>query len=297
MTKAASREVFDDQGESRGWLDPDNRLNDLTGREWRFWTRSVITKPYPANGVQSVGHDLRREHGGEKPPHLCADLVRAFTKEDARVLDPFMGTGGSLLGAVLAGREAVGIDLEPRWIEIYQQVCERESIAVQPTVQGDAAAVLRDGHPALSEPFDMVLTDVPYWNMDKARRSPGTWKRVGQTARPKRQSRLSRFQQRRYDSKQQWLDEMVAVLGQAAEHLRPSAYLLAFVGDMYQEGEYHNLGADLASALKAARKDLVQKANLIWYDPSKTLHIYGYRYAFIPSITHQNILVFRRETG
>ena len=36
-------------------------------------------------------------------------------------------------------------------------------------------------------------------------------------------------------------------------------------------------------------------ASLVWYDVSKKLHIYGYRYAFIPSIIHQNILVLRRQ--
>jgi hypothetical protein len=34
---------------------------------------------------------------------------------------------------------------------------------------------------------------------------------------------------------------------------------------------------------------------LIWYDVSKSLHIYGYQYEYIPSMIHQNILVFRKE--
>jgi hypothetical protein len=28
---------------------------------------------------------------------------------------------------------------------------------------------------------------------------------------------------------------------------------------------------------------------------SKKLHLYGYQYSYIPSLIHQNILVFRRE--
>ena len=34
------------------------------------------------------------------------------------------------------------------------------------------------------------------------------------------------------------------------------------------------------------------KANLIWYDVSKKLHLYGCQYAFIPSLIH---LVRRKE--
>ena len=90
----AKRELHDAEGNSRGWYSEANRVNDLTGREWVFWSRSVITKPYPPN----LQHALRNRHGGQKPPELCADLVRAFSKQGQRVLDPFMGVGGVLLG-------------------------------------------------------------------------------------------------------------------------------------------------------------------------------------------------------
>ena len=40
---------------------------------------------------------------------------------------------------------------------------------------------------------------------------------------------------------------------------------------------------------------LVWKANLVWYDVSKKLHLYGYQYSYIPSLIHQNVLVFRKE--
>ena len=98
--RARKRELLDEDGSSRGFYSEDNRVNDLTGREWVFWTRSVITKPYPPN----LQHALRSQHGGQKPPDLCADLLRVFTKEGQRVLDPFMGVGGVLLGASLCGR-------------------------------------------------------------------------------------------------------------------------------------------------------------------------------------------------
>ena len=43
---------------------------------------------------------------------------------------------------------------------------------------GDAGTVLEE----VAGPFDLVLTDVPYWNMDVARRSKGRHRRAG--ARP-----------------------------------------------------------------------------------------------------------------
>ena len=63
---------------------------------------------------------------------------------------------------------------------------------------------------------------------------------------------------------------------------------------MYLGGVYHPLSAELGAMLSET-EPLVWKANLIWYDVSKKLHIYGYRYRYIPSMIHQNVLVFRKE--
>jgi len=281
------RELFDAEGISRGWYSEANGVNDLTGKEWVFWTRSVITKPYPPN----LQHRLRSEHGGQKPPDLCADLIRIFTKEGQSVLDPFMGVGGVLLGASRAGRRACGVDINPRWIDIYREVCTREGIPEQETIASDAVRALRslDGRT-----FDCVLTDVPYWRMDTARRSTGRYKKVGEVSRPARASRLSKFREESYGSKEEWLASLRDVFSLAAGLLRERGYMAVFIGDMYMENEYHCLSADLAAVLRGI-PGLAWKANLVWYDVSKKLHLYGYQYSYIPSMIHQNILVFRRE--
>ena len=281
--------MFDAQGRSRGFYSPHNRLNELTGKEWLYWTRSVIHRPYPPN----CQHALRRVHGGQKPPDLCADLIRVFTKNDALVLDPFMGVGGTLLGAARAGRRAFGIEINPRWIEIYREVCRLEGIAAFPARTGDAATVIEE----VSGPFDLVLTDVPYWNMDVAPRSKGRYKRVGSPARPAPPTRLDRFgAASEYADKAAWLAALQQVFVLACERLKPGGHLLSFIGDMYMGGVYHALSAELAAMLSGI-EPLVWQANLIWYDVSKKLHIYGYRYRYIPSLVHQNVLVFRKAAA
>jgi len=282
-------ELFTEQGESRGYYSPRNRLNDLTGKEWVYWSKSVLNKHYPPN----LQHKLRSSHGGQKPPDLCADLIEVFTKRDGRVLDPFAGVGGTLLGAGLRGRSAVGIEINPRWIEIYRQVCLLEKIPEQRMICGDSRAEL----PVLAdteEEFDLLLTDVPYWRMDRAEKSSGKYKRVGEGQRELRQSKLAAFNGNSYGSKEQWLQEMAAVFAAAVPLLKDKAYLVAFIGDMYHSGRYHFLSSDLASVLTGL--GLIPKANLIWYDVSKSLHIYGYQYEYIPSMIHQNILVFRKPS-
>jgi len=285
--RRSKKELLDANGESRGFYSEDNRVNDLTGREWVFWTRSVITKPYPPN----MQHALRGRHGGQKPPELCADLLRAFTKAGQSVLDPFMGVGGVLLGATLCGRKALGVELNPEWIDVYREVCAREGIAPQETIQADARDALRG---LAGRCFDCILTDVPYWKMDTALRSRGTFKRVGEKARPARASKLSAFHGVPYASKAEWLERMREVFELASDSLKQNGYLVTFIGDMYRDNRYHCLSAELAAVLSSIPR-LAWKANIVWYDVSKKLHLYGYQYSYIPSLIHQNILVFRKE--
>ena len=281
-------ELFDEQGRSRGFYSPRNRLNDLTGREWVYWSKSVINKPYPPN----LQHKLRSSHGGQKPPDLCGDLIDVFTKPGQWVLDPFAGVGGTLLGAALRDRNAVGIEINPQWIRIYREVCALEEIPEQCLICGDSRSVLQD-LAGEGQVFDLVLTDVPYWQMDRARRSKGSYKRVGERSTEARQSKLTEFNATGYRSKEQWLDQMKLIFARASVLLKARGYVVVFIGDMYNGGRYHFLSSDLARVLTELA--LVPKANLIWYDVSKSLHIYGYQYEYIPSMIHQNILVFRKE--
>ena len=280
-------ELFDEEGRSRGFYSNKNRLNDLTGREWVFWTRSVITKPYPPN----LCHKLRSRHGGQKPPDLCRDIINVFTKKGETVLDPFMGVGGVLLGAALSGRIATGIEIEPAWIDVYREVCEKEGLPVMETRAGEAGSVL-DG--LRDRTFDFLFTDVPYFAMDKAPRSKGAYKKTGEAARPAPGTRLRAFNDITYRSKDEWLERMHEVFVKAVGLLRPEGYAAVFIGDMVYGGEYHCLSAELAGKLLTI-PGLSWKANLVWYDVSKKLHLYGYQYTYIPSMIHQNIVIMKKD--
>ena len=98
--------------------DPRNHLNDLTGREWVHFLSSVEATAYPTTGPQSYGHKLRRAHPSPKPPQLMRRIIEFFTRQGEWVLDPFMGTGTTVVAAELEGARAIGIDLDPAYVAI-----------------------------------------------------------------------------------------------------------------------------------------------------------------------------------
>jgi len=57
-------------------------------------------------------------HPCEKPLAPIQTLIRCLTPLDGLVLDPFMGSGTTLVAAKLEGRRAIGIEIEERYCEI-----------------------------------------------------------------------------------------------------------------------------------------------------------------------------------
>ncbi len=59
-----------------------------------------------------------RQHPAPFPLTLAERLVRMFSFVGDTVLDPFMGTGTVNLAASLWGRNSVGLDIEPHYVEL-----------------------------------------------------------------------------------------------------------------------------------------------------------------------------------
>ncbi|MBI2780572.1 MAG: hypothetical protein HYX55_02090 [Chloroflexi bacterium] len=293
---------------------PRNTLNELSGEEWLYFTKSVWITAYPSE----LGHALRKQHGANKPPLLMARLIEFFTKSGELVLDPFAGVGGTLLGAAIARgpRRALGIELSPRWAEVYARVVA-EALADRggagPALTdlgpsdpggvrgfdpsgcelrvGDSLAVL----PTLaSDSVDFVATDPPYNIQLPMTMSGGALS--------------EEFANRRTDYAMvtndpadlanaadypAFLDRMGEVLAELHRALRPGRYAVLIVRDAYQGGRYLFTGADLAS--RAAEVGLTPKGDLIWYQAGTRLRPYGYPTGFVPNIAHQHLLVLRKD--
>jgi DNA modification methylase len=293
---------------------PNNTLNELSGDEWLYFTKSLMTTAYPSE----LGHAARKSHGANKPPRLMARLIEFFTKGGELVLDPFAGVGGTLLGAAICRtpRRALGFEIEPRWAAVYGEVLE--SVAAERGGRGPELKDLGDNDPGGPRSFDasgcrlqigdaaklirgledasvdLVATDPPYNPQLKATMSGGKL--------------AQQFANRRTDyamvtddpadlansaSYEEYLERMGSLLGELRRVLRPKRYALVIVRDAYQEGSYRFVASDLAA--RAEPHGFTPKGDLIWYQAGTRLRPYGYPHAFVPNIVHQHILVLRAE--
>lgn len=70
-----------------------------------------------------------KDHPAAKPLPLLRYLIEKASSEGGKVLDPFMGSGRTLLAAQASGRRAVGIEIDERYCEIAANRLQNAELA------------------------------------------------------------------------------------------------------------------------------------------------------------------------
>lgn len=70
---------------------------------------------------QGLEHGIRRVHPSQKPIEIM-EWCLGFLPDAQTILDPFMGSGTTLVACAKLGRKGIGIELDPDYFEI---ACER----------------------------------------------------------------------------------------------------------------------------------------------------------------------------
>lgn len=83
------------------------------GGEHGNWIGPVIT-----NGDHPTG----------KPEAMISRIVRQFTDEGETILDPFAGSGTTLVAAKRLGRKAIGIELSEQYCEVAAKRCQQGAL-------------------------------------------------------------------------------------------------------------------------------------------------------------------------
>jgi len=68
-----------------------------------------------------------RKHPAPFPLELASRLVRMFSFHDDTVLDPFCGTGTTMIAALRYGRNSIGMDIDPEYCRMAAQHLKKES--------------------------------------------------------------------------------------------------------------------------------------------------------------------------
>ena len=134
-------------------------FNGLTAKEWASLSKNVWSD------LSSPREPHHLEHGAVFPVKLVRRLVTIYSKKGNWIIDPFVGVGSTIVGSVEAGRNAVGIELNQRFVEIARTwLKERTDLyttASGQLIHGDCRTELQK---LPSSKFHLLITSPPYAN-------------------------------------------------------------------------------------------------------------------------------------
>lgn len=272
-----------------------NTLNHMSGGEWTYFINSVFNSAYKTSGEDSFAHKIRKIHPTPKPPQLMRDIIQFFTKEGELVFDYFMGVGGSLLGAGVCGRNAIGIELSSDYIDAYKRAAEEIGAPVFDCYEGDCLEILSDRDEMAKildgKQVSLALIDPPYGNMMSREKTGADIKVYGNVATP--------FTDSTKDFGNLELAVFFEKLKNSVEEILPyikkRGHVVIFIKDLQPDGKKTNLlHAEIVNKLNEI-PNLNYRGMKIWADQTAKLFPYGYPFSFVANQIHQYILIFRKE--
>lgn len=74
-------------------------------------------------------------HGCEKPLGLMVKLIEGYSAIGETILDPFAGSGTTLVASKILGRHATGIEAEERWCELIATRLQQEVMPIEEIIE------------------------------------------------------------------------------------------------------------------------------------------------------------------
>lgn len=267
-----------------------NNLNCLSAKEWLKSQIGVWQFFYESRDIRD-----KNLHPATFPISLAKKVIGLFTHEGELVLDPFVGSGTSLVAAQDLNRNAVGFDLQSKYIELCAERLASNNLfnqAQQVAIQDDALHA-----PNYLDPgsVSLIWTSPPYANLLNRRRK-------NKSRRDRNNEQLHKVEQYSQDPRDlgtMALDDYTTAMGDIFERLlpllRPKGHCVINVPDMWWENERITIHVSLVNELRQRGYEL--RNTIIWDRTNivNNIGIFGYPSNYITmGTTFEYLLDFWR---
>lgn len=137
-----------------------NRINCLTAKEWMKNQIGVWEFFYEKRDIRD-----KTVHPATFPISMARKVIELFTHEGELVLDPFVGSGTTLVACQDTNRNAVGFDLQKKYVELCETRLANENLfnhSKQTAVVADARNIDQYLQP---QSVKLIWTSPPYANL------------------------------------------------------------------------------------------------------------------------------------
>ncbi|MFC1800672.1 DNA methyltransferase [Nanoarchaeota archaeon] len=265
---------------ARGKYDTRNKLNELTNKEWIKFTKSwFIHNPPPRRKNEIL-------HPAKFPETMITEFVEFFTKSKEVVLDPFLGTGSTLVACDNCSRKGIGMELMKKYADVAKERVSKK----QKVITGNCQDINQIWGKKKLPKIDFIITSPPY--------GPMLNKKIGLIQEKRREEKLDTT----YSSEdsdlgnvkdyQEFVDKLVNVFVKIKPMLNKDKYIVVILQNYTDGGEWRPLAWDFG---KAMSKHFRLKGERIWCQNNKTLYPYGYRWSWVTNVHHHYCLIFKNE--
>jgi len=266
-------------------------INCLTAKEWLKCQLGVWEFFYE-------GRDIRDKsvHPATFPISLSRKVIELFSHKGELVLDPFAGSGTTLVAARDLDRNAMGFDLQKKYIDLCESRLQAETnlfgSTEQVAVQDDARNIpsyLDEGSVAL------IWTSPPYANLlNRVRKN--------KSRRNRDNEQLGKVEQYSQDARdlgtmplQEYTNQMGDIFEKLLPLLRPKGHCVINVPDMWWENKRITIHVSLVEELRRRGYEL---RNIIIWDRTNLVNqigIFGWPSNYITmGVTFEYLLDFWR---
>jgi len=259
-----------------------NRI-DLDGKTWLKYSISVW------NDIKKTKEEIRLNHPAMFPSQLVNRLISIFSKKGDLVIDPFVGSGSTLIAARNRDRKSVGIDVYPKYIELTKKrlMSFDQFFGPEPKViLDDAINIL--GHVELAS-ASLCITSPPYWDIHSQKRTADQ-KITREYGKQKKD--LSRI--KNYNG---FLTELKEIFKKVYIALKIDGYCCIILMDIRKGNKYYPFHIDTINFMNEigfVLDDIIIWDRRLEYSNLRPL---GYPYVFRVNKIHEYILIFQKRKG
>jgi DNA modification methylase len=222
-----------------------NKINDLNLNRWKEYD-DIITDSLWVLGKRDNSGVHHAGYWGNFIPQIPNQLLRRYTKKGDWILDPFLGSGTTLIESQRLGRNAFGIELSKKVIDQSKKIISKEKNPFKVKLEfinGDSASIdLKNVLHSLGiKSFQFQLFHPPYWDIIKFSDN---------------KSDLSNAK-----SIEEFLKGFGKVLDNCLPYLDNKRYAAVVISDKYSNGEWIPLGFNVMQ--EVMKRGMILKSTIV----------------------------------